>query len=495
VQEILHLPLGLPVNFQRSELLEYLSTRQLEDFASASFNLHLSGGHFKHKKADVRSLLAFSDTPLKKPLLLTVPHSLKKSAVSLSERLLEYTGVRPGASESAALECIVRELREHVELIDEFYFQLLRQTLGHPVGETLYKTWELFVIVASVFPPSADRFPWILAAVARATTEEDKRIIMTTTFAFLRLEARMRFGVNLEADLAHIAKIPGQITGGTQVFGAPIYEMMLSQRPNFPKLPIPHILYILVKTLMDKNASRTFDVFRQPGNEGITHEILASVNEDVNVVTKGDVNVTASLLKIWLEQLPNALVPSEMVPQFAEMCEQGKFLGFVELLPQVHQLSLLFLVGFLNEMARASEATGLERSDLATIFGPLIVHPIQVAKGDVAQLVKLSELSVRFCSRVIDARDTSVVYPLNPVYLQGRVVQKPAEVQRKKPAKQHHGHNHPEAVPVPHHGHKHPEAVPVPQILHRHPQAVPVPLAASGQAEGQWQPQGGLPPS
>jgi hypothetical protein len=173
----------------------------------------------------------------------------------------------------------------------------------------------------------------------------------------------------------------------------------------------------MIQLLKERNGLRTEGIFRSPGTVGVVNEILYTVNVDMTTIGRGDVNVIATLLKIWLEQLPNPLVPVELVDLFETMCNQNKFLGFVEKLPQVHQLTLVYLIGLLQEVCHNTEYTGMEKADLAIIFGPLIVNPVRAARADQQKVQTLTELSVAFCSRLIEARDPSIIYPLNSAYL------------------------------------------------------------------------------
>jgi hypothetical protein len=163
------------------------------------------------------------------------------------------------------------------------------------------------------------------------------------------------------------------------------------------------------------------------------------VNDDRTAIARGDVNVIASLLKTWLKELPNPLVPSEMFDLFEEMSDQNKYLGFVERLPQVHQLTLIYLIGFLQEVCHNTEFTGMEKADLAMIFGPCIVNPAKAITADPERIQRITEKAVAFCSRLIEARDPSIVYPLNPVYLQKGAA--------KRGAKAAQGHSPDEAPP------------------------------------------------
>jgi hypothetical protein len=102
-----------------------------------------------------------------------------------------------------------------------------------------------------------------------------------------------------------------------------------------------------------------------------------------------------------------------MAQGFVQMCDQGKFLGFVEQLPQVHRMTLTYLVGFLQEVCANTQVNGMDGHDLAVMFGPLVVRPAM--SPSIAE--RLAQASVAFFERLLGAWDCSIVYPLNPAYL------------------------------------------------------------------------------
>jgi hypothetical protein len=424
-QEILHLAFRLDPMFTKQNLLDVLDHYRLEDFAQGCFRRHRLAGRLQtalsHRFVPLEELTSFSSVPLKKPLLVSVRKELKQYSAYLSELLLEYSHIRPCANELSCLRKILHTLREEPpELIDDFYFQLIKQTINNNKGDALLKTWELFLVVATIFPCSEDRYMWILAQIARATTDADQRIACVSTFIYIRFQARHYIGRVLDykaLDPHYLEHIPSHLTRGREVFGSSLYEIMWCQKPTFPRLVIPYILHYMVEQLKARQCFRSEFIFRIPGNEGLVKAIRSEVNVNMAAIARGDVNVIAQLLKLWFNELPNPVVPIELVDEFQQMCEQNKFLAFVEKLPQVHQLVLVYLIGFTKELAGNAQYTGMEKADLAMVFGPLIVNPIKSALNDPVKVQKLTELSVAFFHRLVDVRDTSGIYPLNPAYL------------------------------------------------------------------------------
>jgi hypothetical protein len=96
------------------------------------------------------------------------------------------------------------------------------------------------------------------------------------------------------------------------------------------------------------------------------------------------VNVIVGILKLWLKELPSPVVPLELMTEFKVMCEENNYLRFAERIPQVYQLVLVYLVGFMKELAAAARVMTMEKADLSMLFGPLIINPVKAAKANPA---------------------------------------------------------------------------------------------------------------
>jgi len=357
---------------------------------------------------------------LKKPLLKAVPEALKPVGAQLSVAILEYSGVKTCHNQIATLNFVLSTLRTRgLVFVDECYFQLIKQTNNNRNAGFLQKTWELLLIVATIFPCSNDRYPWIHAHIAKHAIDQSEKIANIALFTYIRFQARHYLGSVVDPDPERHPpeRIPGDMTKGRSWFNVLLYEMMFCQKSTYPKLPIPYILYYSIRLLKERNAERTPNIFKTRGNEALTAEIIAEADYDIEAIARGDVNVIANVLMNWLLSLPNPVVPMEQFPLFLESVEQTRILGFLEQMPQVHQMTLIYIIGFLQDICREVEYTGMDKSSLSLIFGPLFVNPLRVAENDPQRIEKLTELSATLCAKLIEARDPAIVYPLSSVYM------------------------------------------------------------------------------
>jgi hypothetical protein len=104
-------------------------------------------------------LLLFSEDSLPVSLLKHNPDNQGR-AVKMFSSVLQYMGVHGemlGAM--AALELAQKLLHQglkRVELRDELYMQLVKQTRGNPNPAARAKAWQLFYLTAATMPPSKD---------------------------------------------------------------------------------------------------------------------------------------------------------------------------------------------------------------------------------------------------------------------------------------------------------------------------------------------------
>jgi hypothetical protein len=400
------------------QLFDALAKWDFEQFAATAFRKHRTGSRLAGSPVALEHLISFTTVPLKKPLLQAVPRELKRAGAQMFDMLLQYTNVKPCTHPGSVLLHILSALREHRILIDEFFCQLVKQTINNRNPTFLFRTWELFLFIASIFPISSTHYKWVLAQIARSTTDGDARVGSISAFVFIRFETRflLQTPVDYTHDKHWLDNIPMHITRGTACFGVLLYEIMWCQKFRYSILPIPYVLYYLIDILKQRDAVNTVGLFRTPAREEIVKEMLTIVNGDMTVLDKGDVHVTAHLLVEWIRQLPNPMVPIQLLDMLLTMAAANKFLGFLDKMPQVHRFTLTYIVGFLQAVAANAEVNRMTSPELARIFGPVVVNSARSIK-EAPEIERVDAVGVAFIMKLIDSCDPSLVWPLDKDYL------------------------------------------------------------------------------
>ena len=99
----------------------------------------------------------------------------------------------------------------------------------------------------------------------------------------------------------------------TTLFGVTLEEVMELTNEKFPRMRIPVVVKVLAEAVMRLGGFTTEGIFRVPGD---TEQVFAlRVQLDNGNYTVGDdiqdPNTPASLLKLWMRELAEPLVPTE----------------------------------------------------------------------------------------------------------------------------------------------------------------------------------------
>ncbi|KAK1161046.1 hypothetical protein AOXY_G19924 [Acipenser oxyrinchus oxyrinchus] len=127
-------------------------------------------------------------------------------------------------------------------------------------------------------------------------------------------------------------------------------------------------------------------LFRLPGQATLVKELRNAFDagEKPSFDSSTDVHTVASLLKLYLRELPEPLVPFSKYEEFllcAKLLAGGKEQGLVELkrllqqLPNANFCLLHYICRLLDEVQFYSHINKMSAPNLATVFGPNILRP------------------------------------------------------------------------------------------------------------------------
>ncbi|OHT03055.1 RhoGAP domain containing protein [Tritrichomonas foetus] len=390
---------------------------QITDFARQFFRSHRGNHKFNRKRISVEALTEFSSDQLAEPLLEAIDQKTAKLAISAFKYILYYTGVVACKNNAVYADRLVNLMYSNPALRDEIMFQLIKQTRNNPNPDWLKKTWELFVIVVTVFPSSRNSEEWIKSHLAAESKNSNEVISQYASFAYIRFSARCALGKPMESsnEINMYQKIPNQVHLGRKIFGASLYEQIWNQRRSMMKLPIPFILYHMADILLKKNCENIEGIFRLPGNLRKVDEIADELNQGRDSLISADINDIASLMKKWFRDLPDPVINLSRVDFLENAFEDKNYLEFVETLPKTHKLTLMFLVGFLQHLAQSEEVTKMNAKNLAIVFGPNIVQIRDT--NEPFKIKKFADITIDFMTFLVTSWDTSYIYPLSQEYL------------------------------------------------------------------------------
>ncbi|CAG5870554.1 unnamed protein product [Menidia menidia] len=169
----------------------------------------------------------------------------------------------------------------------------------------------------------------------------------------------------------------------TGVFGQRLEETVLYER-RYGLCLVPLVVEQCVTFIRERGLSEV-GLFRQPGRTSLVKELQEAFDSGERPTFDGstDVHTVASLLKLYLRQLPEPLVPYSSYQDFllcGRKLSSDRTLGLGELrnllqeLPVANFNLLKFICQFLNEVQSYSNTNRMSVQNLATVFGPNILR-------------------------------------------------------------------------------------------------------------------------
>ncbi|XP_008289623.1 rho GTPase-activating protein 22 isoform X2 [Stegastes partitus] len=172
---------------------------------------------------------------------------------------------------------------------------------------------------------------------------------------------------------------------GGGVFGQHLEETMLYEAQCGPQRLVPVLVEQCVGFIREHGLKEE-GLFRAPGQTNHVRELQDAFDRGEKPVfdSSTDVHTVASLLKLYIRELPEPIIPFSKYTQFlscAQLLTKDKEMGIIELgkqvksLPQVNYNILKYICKFLDEVQSHSNENKMSVQNLATVFGPNILRP------------------------------------------------------------------------------------------------------------------------
>ncbi|XP_069741746.1 rho GTPase-activating protein 22-like isoform X2 [Narcine bancroftii] len=172
-------------------------------------------------------------------------------------------------------------------------------------------------------------------------------------------------------------------------FGGGIFGQRLEDTVQFERKFGRHLAPLIVEQCVDfirEHGLNEEGLFRMPGQANLVKELQDSFNcgEKPLFDKNTDVHTVASLLKLYLRELPEPVIPFAKYEDFlscAQLLAKDKEEGVQELikqvmgLPQANYNLLQYICRFLDEVQSYSSVNKMSVQNLATVFGPNILRP------------------------------------------------------------------------------------------------------------------------
>ena len=174
------------------------------------------------------------------------------------------------------------------------------------------------------------------------------------------------------------------------VFGAPLSEAVRYNHPVDVNIELPAVVYRCIEYLDAKNAAGEEGIFRLSGSNVVIKQLRERFNTegDVNLVTDDqyyDIHAVASLLKLFLRELPTTILTRELhleflaVTELHELSEKVSALnGLAHRLPRANKSLLQYLSGFLINIINHADTNKMTVRNVGIVFSPTLNIPAPV---------------------------------------------------------------------------------------------------------------------
>jgi len=141
---------------------------------------------------------------------------------------------------------------------------------------------------------------------------------------------------------------------------------------------VPIILPFLADGILALGGTRSEGIFRVPGDGDSVSELKLRIDRGYYTLDGvDDPYVLASLLKLWLRELCDPLVPEEMYNEcIASSGEPEACVRIVERLPTINRRVVLFVISFLQLFLeeRIMSVTKMTPVNLALVMAPNLLR-------------------------------------------------------------------------------------------------------------------------
>ncbi|TPX55048.1 hypothetical protein PhCBS80983_g05628 [Powellomyces hirtus] len=363
-----------------SELKAELSQFRIQGFAEKYFSEHKKG-LFIRKTVPVEKMLIYQKDALKAPLMVLnkTLHKDARNCFKLIQKIMKSDPPSVASETQILLEkgILTGGLR------DEIYVQICKQLKGNPDPESVYRGWILLCVITIAFPPSKNLEEYLKNFVQEHQGKSDRKLDAVINHCWKKLVRICTTGPRGKTPTVQEIQRAQEAPFIPSLFGEPLEEIMRVEAEKNPDAVVPRILPFLADAIIALKGCRTEGIFRVPGDADAVTELRMRMEKgEYNLHGITDPNVPSSLLKFWLRDLADPLIPSEFYARCVEvgqeearipLSESGPAaLKIISEMPDVNQRVIKYMIKFLRVVADPANQpfTKMTIGNLAMVFAP-----------------------------------------------------------------------------------------------------------------------------
>lgn len=345
----------------------------------------------------------------KQPLSAPDNKHLKKESLAIFKLIQGYMGDRKSkipVDQQALSLCELSISKQ--ECTDEAVAQLMQQLTDNERPDSVRRGWELLAIILNFLSPSEKQASLLSEFIDRNSEKIfDSPEVAVSHFAQQCAKRLSKVQIRPKPSLAAIQEARVHIFNPPQ-FSASLLDLMEMQAERFPQFQLPWIEVTLIDLLYEAGARRTEGLFRVPADPDQLMTTRARLDVFVIPVVP-DAHVPAGLLKLWLRQLPEPLIPHAFYHRALTSSENPVEVSrLVQMLPLINQLVLAKLLSCLQDLSRDEVVahTKMDAANLAMVMAPNV---LRCESEDPRVIFENTRREMTFLKTLIISYDTSFI--------------------------------------------------------------------------------------
>jgi hypothetical protein len=322
--------------------------------------------------------------PLAAPLL-NLSRPLHKEAVRMFRAVQKLMGDSEKGATSGSNTPRLEEARwllgeglANGELRDELYCQVMKQLTNNPNAESAFRGWQLLCVLLVTFPPSKNFEPYLHAFLSQHRGITQGRIDVLAKHCLKRLSAIAKKGPRGKPPSLAEIETASDAAFNPSTFGEPLDAVFRLQERTYPSQRVPIVLPFLADGVLALGGTKSEGIFRIPGDSDAVAALKMRLDQgSYTLEGVDDPHVPASLFKLWLRELVDPLIPSEMYNDCIAFASDAEACcAAVERLPTANRRVILFVISFLQLFLddRVLAATKMTSANLALVMAPNLLR-------------------------------------------------------------------------------------------------------------------------
>ena len=237
---------------------------------------------------------------------------------------------------------------------------------------------EILCVLLVTFPPSKNLEAYLRSFIRDRLTHTEGRIDIMAKYCVHRLVAICKKGPRGKPPTSQEIENAADAAFNPSTFGESLESIFRLQQRTYPDGKVPIILPFLADSIIALGGTKKEGIFRVPGDADVISDLKVRIDKGhYNLQGIDDPHVPASLLKLWLRELTDPLIPADMYNDCISCAEDpDQVVAMVKKLPTINRRVLLFVISFLQLFLpeHVSSLTKMISPNLALVMAPNLLR-------------------------------------------------------------------------------------------------------------------------